>query len=35
MVRSGDIVTLEVIETYPGQGSAPLAISEITLQGAH
>lgn len=34
MVHSGDTVTLEILETYPGK-SPTLAISEIVLQGAH
>jgi hypothetical protein len=34
MVHSGDTITFEVLEIYPGEG-APLAISEIVLQGAH
>ncbi len=37
MVRSGDTLTLEILEVYPGTGPAPpsLAISEVVLQGAH
>jgi hypothetical protein len=34
MVRSGDVLTLEVLEVYPGDAGG-LAISEIVLQGAH
>lgn len=34
MVRSGDVLTLEVLEVYPGTGGG-LALSEIVLQGAH
>ncbi len=33
-VRSGDFMTLEILEIYPGD-EAGLAISEIVLQGAH
>lgn len=33
-IRSGDFVTIEILEIYPGKG-APLAISEIVLQGGH
>ena len=35
MVRSGDTMTLEVLEVYPGASSKTLVISEIVLQGAH
>jgi hypothetical protein len=35
MVHSGDTMTLEVLETYPGKESKTLAIAEIVLQGAH
>ena len=34
MMRSGDVMTVEVLETYPGT-KAGLAISEFVLQGAH
>jgi hypothetical protein len=34
MVRSGDALTLEILEIYPGTKS-PVAISELVLQGAH
>ena len=34
MVRSGDVLTLEVTEIYPGK-SGGLALSEVVLQGAH
>jgi hypothetical protein len=34
MVRSGDSITIEILEIYPGTKSG-LAISEIVLQGAH
>ena len=34
MVRSGDVLTLEVLEVYPGKGGG-LALSEVVLQGAH
>ena len=33
-IRSGDRLMVEILETYPGTG-APLAISELVLQGAH
>lgn len=35
MVRSGDSMTLEIVEIYPGAKAAPVALSEIVLQGAH
>ncbi len=34
MMKSGDVMTVEVLETYPGT-KAGLAISEFVLQGAH
>jgi len=34
MVRSGDVLTFEVLEVYPGEKGG-VAISEIVLQGAH
>ena len=34
MVRSGDVLTMEVLEVYPGTG-AGLALTEVVLQGAH
>jgi hypothetical protein len=34
MVRSGDSMTIEILEIYPGTKRG-LAISEIVLQGAH
>ncbi len=34
MLRDGDVITLEVLEIYPGTKTG-LAISEIVLQGAH
>jgi hypothetical protein len=34
MLRGGDVLTLEVLEVYPGSVS-PLAVSEIVLQGGH
>jgi hypothetical protein len=34
MVRSGDVLTMEVLEIYPGTG-AGVAISEIVLSGGH
>lgn len=33
-VRSGDVLTLEVVEVYPGTKGG-LALSEVVLQGAH
>jgi hypothetical protein len=33
-VKSGDSMTLEVLEIFPGKGK-PLAITEIVLQGGH
>lgn len=35
MVRSGDSLTLEILEIYPGEKGAGAALSEIVLQGAH
>jgi hypothetical protein len=35
MVHSGDTMTLEILEVYPGASSKTLAVSEIVLQGAH
>ena len=35
MVRSGDSMTVEILEIYPGEKGAGAAISEIVLQGAH
>lgn len=34
MVRSGDSITIEILEIYPGTKNG-LAISEVVLQGAH
>lgn len=34
MVHSGDALTFEVLEVYPGEKPG-IAISEIVLQGAH
>jgi len=34
-VRSGDSMTLEILEIYPGEKGDGAAISEIVLQGAH
>lgn len=34
MIRSGDVLTLEILELHAA-GPAPLAITEIVLQGAH
>ena len=33
-VHSGDSMTLEILEIYPGEG-AGMAVSELVLQGAH
>jgi hypothetical protein len=33
--NQGDIVTLEILETYPGTRSPHVAITELILQGAH
>ncbi len=35
MVSSGDSMTLEILEIYPGLKGAGAAITEIILQGAH
>lgn len=35
MVRSGDSLTLEILEVYPGEKGKGAAISELVLQGAH
>ncbi len=35
MVHSGDSLTLEILELYPGDKSTAVAISELVLQGAH
>jgi hypothetical protein len=35
MVRSGDSLTVEILEIYPGEKGAGAAITEIVLQGAH
>ena len=35
MVHSGDVLSLEVLEVYPGTSHRGVAISEIVLQGAH
>ena len=34
-VHSGDSMTFEILEIYPGEMGAAAAISEIVLQGAH
>lgn len=34
-VHSGDSLTLEILEIYPGEKGAGAAISEVVLQGAH
>jgi hypothetical protein len=33
--RSGDWLTLEILEIYPGEKGAGVALTEIVLQGAH
>jgi hypothetical protein len=33
--RSGDWMTLEILEIYPGEKGAGVALTEIVLQGAH
>jgi hypothetical protein len=35
MVRSGDSMTLEILEVYPSEKGEGAAITEIVLQGAH
>ena len=35
MVRSGDSLTVEILEIYPGGKGAGAALSEVVLQGAH
>jgi hypothetical protein len=35
MVRSGDSMSFEILEIYPGEKGAGAAITEIVLQGAH
>jgi hypothetical protein len=35
MVRSGDSMTVEILEIYPGINGAGAALSELVLQGAH
>ena len=34
-VRSGDTMTFEILEIYPGEKGAGVAITEIVLQGGH
>ena len=34
-VRSGDSMTFEILEVYPGEKGAGVAITEIVLQGGH
>jgi hypothetical protein len=34
MVRSGDVMTMEILEIYPGT-SPGVALSEIVLSGGH
>jgi hypothetical protein len=35
MVRSGDSMTMEILEIYPGANGAGASITELVLQGAH
>jgi len=35
MVKSGDSMTMEILEIYPGANGAGAAITEVVLQGAH
>ncbi len=35
MIRSGDSLTLEILEVYPGEKGAGAGLAEIVLQGAH
>ena len=35
LVHSGDSMTFEILEVYPGEKGSGAAISEIVLQGAH
>lgn len=35
MVRSGDSMTIEILEVYPGAKGAGVGITELVLQGAH
>ncbi len=35
LVHSGDSMTMEILEIYPGENGAGAAITEIVLQGAH
>lgn len=35
MVRSGDSLTFEILEIYPGEDGAGAALTELALQGAH
>ncbi len=34
-VRSGDSMTFEILEIYPGENGAGVAITEIVLEGGH
>lgn len=34
-VRSGDSMTLEILEIYPGEKGAGVALTELVLEGAH
>ena len=35
LVHSGDSMTMEILEIYPGENGAGAAITELVLQGAH
>ena len=35
MIHSGDRITVEILEVYPGEKGAGAALTEIVLQGAH
>ena len=35
MVRSGDWMTFEILEIYPGEEGAGVAITEVVLEGGH
>jgi hypothetical protein len=35
LVHSGDWMTFEILEVYPGANNSGAAITEIVLQGAH
>lgn len=35
LIHSGDSMTMEILEIYPGENGAGAAITELVLQGAH